>query len=175
MGGHGSPSRTSRRRALAVSVGGGGVVAGAALAAVAVPAVYGQETDPAGIVGTWLVTNAAPGSIRNSTLVQFFPRRSLFRTGAAHLSKTPGFGAWTQTGEREYEVTYMTVQVDKEGAFNGHRKTWLKIALDPSGTSWSAQTRGTLIDKDGVQAPIGAPGRNGGVRLVAEPFPADGA
>jgi hypothetical protein len=128
-----------------------------------------QDEAMSGLTGSWLVTNSSPGSPANATLVTFIPGGAFIRAGTSHLSESPGHGAWKQVGESEYDITYVTVQFDKDGTFIGHRKSWLHATIDPSGTKFTAMARGATIDRNGVETP-GTPGQNSGVRMVAEPF-----
>jgi hypothetical protein len=149
-----------------------GAAAGAALAMTQVSRVAAaQDMDPTGLTGSWLVTNAVPGSPPNATLVTFIPGGAFIRSGNLHLSETPGHGAWKQVGDSEFEITYMTLQFDKEGNWIGHRKSWLHATVDASGMKFTARTRGATIDRNGVETPgAGGIGGNMGVRMVAEPF-----
>jgi hypothetical protein len=148
-----------------------GVAAGAALALTQAGRAAAQDMDSGGLTGSWLVTNAAPGSPANATLVTFIPGGAFIRAGNLHPAETPGHGAWRQVGDFEYEITYMTLQFDKEGNWIGHRKSWLHATVDPSGTKFTARTRGATIDRNGVETP-GNISANMGVRMVAEPFEA---
>lgn len=167
-------SLATTRRAMLRNAGRATLATGVAVALSQATPAASQESGAAGLTGTWLVTNATPGSIPNSTLVTFIPGGAFIRSGTAHLTETPGHGAWAQVGAREYDITYMTVRFDKEGTFIGHRKQWLRATIDPSGMSWTARLRGTTIDTEGVEAPLGPEGMNSAVRLVAGPFPETG-
>ena len=144
-----------------------GVAAGAALAMTAVGRALAQDEGTTGLTGSWLVTT--PGQVPNATLVTFIPGGAFIRAGTTHLMETPGHGAWKQVGDHEYDITYVTIQFDKDGTFIGHRKSWLRATVDPSGTSFSAVFRGVTIDPQGVETPRPS-GQNSGVRMVAEPF-----
>jgi hypothetical protein len=160
------------RRALLRNAGRATVAAGAALSVGYVSPVAAQE-DANGAIGSWRVTNAAPGSQPNSVLVTFIPGGVFLRAGTTHPTESPGFGAWRQVGDNRFEVTYMVVQFDKAGTFIGHRKSWLDVTLNPSGMSWTARTRGATIDPSGNETPTAA-GANGGERIVAEPYSEEG-
>jgi hypothetical protein len=145
-----------------------GVAAGAALAMTAAGRALAHDEGASGLTGSWLVST--PGGIANGTLVTFIPG-GFIRAGTTLPMETPGHGAWKQVGDHEYDITYVTIQFDKDGTFIGHRKSWLHATVDPSGTSFSAIFRGVTIDRDGVETPRTS-GQNSGVRMVAEPFEA---
>jgi hypothetical protein len=159
---------TSRRAVLRGA--GAAALGGAALSLTAATAGAQRQNEEAGLTGSWLVTNGVPGSIANTTLVTFIPGGAFIRAGTAHLSETPGHGAWRHVGDRDYEITYYTIRFDATGAFNGHRKTFLLATVDPTGMTFNARTRTVTIETDGTET-LGAEGSNRGVRMVAEPFP----
>jgi hypothetical protein len=161
-------SRSTTRRAV-LRGAGAAALGGAALSLTAAPA-GAQGQNEAGLTGSWLVTNGVPGSTPNATLVTFIPGGAFIRAGTAHLSETPGHGAWRRVGDSDYEITYYTIRFDATGAFNGHRKTFLLATVDPTGMTFNARTRTVTIEADGTET-LGAEGSNRGVRMVAEPFP----
>jgi hypothetical protein len=169
-----SDASSTSRRVLLRTAGRATVAAGATLAAAHASPVAAQQNDAvAALIGSWIVNaaNPAPGAVPNGTLVSFTPGGGFTRAGVTHPTESPGFGAWTQVGDSEFDVTYLVVQFDKQATFIGHRKAWLHVTLDPSGMSWTAQTRGALIDPKGTEAPTPAlPGGLRGERMVAEPF-----
>lgn len=154
------------RRAV-VRAAGGVLVAGAALAARA-GATQAQEA-PVSLVGTWIITSTRAGSIPNGILVTVLPDGGFLRTGNTHPTESPAMGVWRQAGDGAYYVTYMALQFDNMGAFIGHRKTWNRISLDPSGDSFTGQFRFVTRDTNGVES---APteGEIRGTRMVPEPF-----
>ena len=83
----------------------------------------------------------------------------------------PGARAWAQVGDNEYDITYMTVQLDDAGNFIGNRKTYLRATMAPSGMRFTARVRTKTIDAQGVESELGAETMNGGVRLPAGPYP----
>ena len=159
---------TTRRTVLRhVSVA---ALATAGLSVAASPAHAQSAQGEAGLSGSWLVTNTAPGSVRNATLVTFIPGGAFIRAGTSHLSETPGHGAWRRVSDSEYEITYYTIRFDAAGEFAGHRKTFLLATIDPTGMNFTARVRTVTIDAEGNET-LGAEGSNQGVRMVAEPFP----
>ncbi len=154
------------RRAV-VRAAGGALVAGAALAARA-GATQAQEA-PVSLVGTWIITSTRAGSIPNGILVTVLPDGGFLRTGNTHPTESPAMGVWRQAGDGAHYVTYMELQFDNMGAFIGHRKTWNRISLDPSGDSFTGQFRFVTRDTNGVES---APteGEIRGTRMVPEPF-----
>ena len=154
------------RRAV-VRAAGGALVAGAALAARA-GAAQAQEA-PVSLVGTWIITSTRAGSVSNGILVTVLPDGGFLRTGNTHPTESPAMGVWRQAGDGAYYVTYMALQFDNMGAFIGHRKTWNRIPLDPSGDSFTGQFRFVTRDTNGVES---APteGEIRGTRMLPEPF-----
>jgi hypothetical protein len=163
----------SRRALLRTASRASAAAAGATLAFGHIDSVAARQSDAtASLLGCWVVNavNPAPTAVPNGTLVSFTPGGGFTRAGVTHPTESPGFGAWTQVGESEFDVTYLVVQFDMQGTFIGHRKAWLHITLDTSGMSWTAQTLGALIDPKGTETATPAlPGGLRGERLVAEP------
>jgi hypothetical protein len=161
-------NRVTRRTA--VRTAGTALAASAAVAAglAAQSAEASQRANS--LVGTWIITSTRAGSVPNGILVTVLPDGGFLRTGNAHPTESPAMGAWQQGSDGAYEVTYMALQFDNTGAFIGHRKSWLRIPLDPSGDSFTGQFRVVTIDLNGTQS---APtdGEIRGTRMVAEPFP----
>jgi hypothetical protein len=151
-----------------------GAAAGAALAMTQVgQAAAAQDDGTPGIVGTWIVNGVplAPTGVPNSTFVNFIPGGGFTRGGISHPTESPGFGAWRQVAESEFEFTYQVDQFDKTGTFVGYRKAWARMTVDPSGMTWSGMSRGLLTDVNGKETRTG-PGGLRGERMVAEPFEA---
>jgi hypothetical protein len=97
------------------------------------------------------------------------PDGGFLRTGNAHPTESPAMRVWRQAGDGAYEVTYLALQFDNTGKFIGHRKTWLRIPLDPSGDTFTGRGRTVMLDPNGVEsAPVEAEIR--GTRMVPEPF-----
>jgi hypothetical protein len=156
-------------RRTAVRTAGSALAAGAALAA-GMAARPAQANDRAGsLVGTWIITSTRAGSVPNGILVLVLPDGGFLRTGNAHPTESPAMGVWRQVGDADYEVTYMALQFDNTGTFIGHRKTWLRIPLDPSGDSFTGRFRVVTLDLSGTES---APteGEIRGTRMVAESF-----
>jgi hypothetical protein len=170
-----SPSNESHtsRRALLRTAGRATLAAGATLAVTQASPVAAQDDAAATLIGSWIVNavNPAPGAVSNGTFVSFTPGGGFSRAGISHPTESPGYGAWKQVGDAEFEFTYQVIQFDKQGNFIGHRKAWGHLILDPSGMSWTApQTRGALIDPNGVEtATPPLPGGIRGDRMIAEP------
>jgi hypothetical protein len=152
------------RRAV-VRAAGGALVAGAALA----PGKAQAQEAPVSLVGTWIITSTRAGSVPNGILVTVLPDGGFLRTGNTHPTESPAMGVWRQAGDGAYEVTYMALQFDSAGAFIGHRKTWLRVPLDPSGDSFTGRFRVVTRDTNGVES---APteGEIRGTRMAPEPF-----
>jgi hypothetical protein len=112
-----SPSRMPRtsRRALLRIAGQATLAAGGVFAAVDRPVA--AQDDAASIVGSWIVNpvNPAPGAAPNSTFVSFTPGGGFTRAGISHPTESPGYGAWKQVGDAEFEFTYQVAQFDKQG------------------------------------------------------------
>ncbi len=162
----------SGRRALLALAGKAAVAAAGAVALAHAPAAA-QESSSAGLTGTWLLNTPPPAGefapVR--TIATFIPGGAFIPAGAMHRTETPGHGAWVQVGENEYDITYMTVQLDDAGNFIGNRKTFLRATMDPSGMRFTARVRTRTIDAQGVESEFGAEAMNGGVRLAAGPYP----
>src|SRR5690349_16232970 len=107
--------RSATRRAV-LRGASAAALGGAVLSATVAPVGAQGQTEP-GLTGSWLVTNSAPGSVANGTLVTFIPGGAFIRAGTAHLSETPGHGAWRRIGDNQYEITYYTIRFDAAGAF----------------------------------------------------------
>jgi hypothetical protein len=146
---------------------GGALAAGAALAA-GLGAARAQES-VVSLVGTWIITSTRAGSVPNGILVTVLPDGGFLRAGNSHPTESPAMGVWQRVGDKVYDVTYMALQFDSVGAFIGHRKTWLRIPLDPSGDSFTGRFRVVTRDKDGAES---APteGEIRGTRMTFEPF-----
>ncbi len=156
-------------RRAAVRTAGGAVAAGAVLTAGMVAPTAGAQESPVSLVGTWIITSTRAGSVPNGILVTVLPDGGFLRTGNTHPTESPAMGVWRQASDGAYEVTYMALQFDNTGAFIGHRKTWLRIPLDPSGDSFTGRFRVVTRDTNGVES---APteGEIRGTRMLPEPF-----
>jgi len=165
---------SSRRAWLALASKAAAAGAGAAIATQG--SATAQETNSQGLTGTWLLNTPPPvgefAPVR--TVATFIPGGAFIRAGAMHRTETPGHGAWAQVGDNEYDITYITVQVDDAGNFVGNRKTYLRATMDPSGMRFTARVRTKTIDSQGLESEFGAETMNGGVRLPAGPYPDTG-
>ena len=156
-------------RRTVVRTAGSALLAGTALGAIGTRTAGAQEAERS-LVGTWVITSTRAGSVPNGVLVTVLPQGGFLRTGNAHPTESPAMGAWEQVEDGVYEVTYMALQFDTKGAFIGHRKTWLRIPLDPSGDSFTGQFRVITLDQSGA-ASAPTEGEIRGSRMLAEPFP----
>ena len=156
-------------RRTAVRTAGSALAAGAAAAAGLAVQPARAAQNARSLVGTWIITSTRAGSVPNGILVTVFPDGGFLRTGNAHPTESPAMGVWRQASDTVYDVTYMALQFDNTGAFIGHRKTWLRIPLDPSGDSFTGRFRVVTLDQNGTES---APteGEILGTRMVAEPF-----
>ena len=159
-------------RRTAVRTAGGALAAAAALTAGTVARPARADASAVSLVGTWLVSSTRAGTAPNGILVTVLPDGGFLRTGNTHPTESPAMGAWREVGDAVYEVTYLALQFDNTGTFIGHRKSWLRIPLDPSGDSFTGRFRVVTRDLNGVES---APteGEIRGIRIVAEPFAED--
>jgi hypothetical protein len=116
-----------------------------------------------------VITSTRAGSVPNGILVTVLPQGGFLRTGNAHPTESPAMGVWQQGEDGVYEVTYLALQFDTAGAFIGHRKTWLRIPLDPPGDSFTGRFRVVTLDQSGT-ASAPTEGEIRGTRMVAEAF-----
>src|SRR4051794_39690811 len=74
--------------------------------------------------GTWVitVTNASTGA-QSTVLAAISSDGSFQRVGVNHLMETPGFGSWAKVSDYDYDIIYMTLQFDRDGALAGSRKS----------------------------------------------------
>src|SRR5919199_4363093 len=127
------------------------LLAGTALGAIGTRMAAAQEAERS-LVGTWVITSTRAGSVPNGILVTVLPQGGFLRTGNAHPTESPAMGVWQQGEDGVYEVTYLALQFDNTGAFIGHRKTWLRVPLDPSGDSFTGQFRVVTLDPTGAES-----------------------
>src|SRR5262249_49500268 len=135
-----TPQQRIGRRA-AMRTAGSAIAASAALAAGMPAGPVRADNSAGGLVGTWIITSARAGSVPSGILVPVLPDGGFLRTGNAHPTESPAMGVWQQVSDTVYDVTYMALQFDNAGTFIGHRKTWLRIPLDPSGDSFTGRFR----------------------------------
>ena len=156
-------------RRTAVRTAGSALAVGAALATGMVARTARAGDGAGSLVGTWVVSSTRAGTIPNAILVTVLADGGFLRTGNAHPTESPAMGRWQQVDDGVYDVTYRALQFDNAGTFIGHRKTWIRITLDPAGDSFSGLARVVTIDVSGVEAaPTAA--EIVGIRMVVEPF-----
>jgi hypothetical protein len=162
-----APHRISRRTA--VRAASSALVTGAALTAGIGASTRDAAARASSLVGTWVVTSTRGAAVPNGILVIILPDGSFLRTGNSHPTESPGMGVWRQVSDGVYETTYLALAFDNAGTVIGHRKSWQRITLDPSGDSFTGETRGATLDLNGAET-ARTEGMIRGSRMVVEPF-----
>ena len=62
---------------------------------------------------------------------------------------TPGHGSWKLTGERTFLLTYLTLNHDAKGTFQGTSKIRQVATLNPAGTAYSGSGDFNVYDVQG--------------------------
>jgi hypothetical protein len=158
--------QASRRAALGRLVGGGGVAA--LLAAVglrrhAAAKGYGL---PAGLAGSWKSLIIVADRPPLTTLITFISDGTLIQTSSDHPTRSPGHGAWAQTGERDYTFSFERLVFDAAGTFTETQKASARLTLAEDGDAYTGEITSEFFDLAGTLLRAGRPSEMQATRLT---------
>ena len=150
------PGKTKRRQLLK---GVGALSALGALTALGTPiAAFAKNTDAGqGPEGSWLFTvTATSSSGLPSPIIGF----ETYAAGGGYTETdqlsfmpsslaTPGHGAWKRTGDRTFLLTYLTLNHDTKGTFQGTSKIRQIATLNEAGNAYSGSGNFDVYDVHG--------------------------
>jgi hypothetical protein len=93
--------------------------------------------------------------------------------GVSRTYSTTGLGAWKQSGDHQFLVTFVEVDFGDTGNLVDTVKIIASLTLNPAGDGFDGQFRVDVTDPSGnvVFASPGPIGQVTGTRITAEPFP----
>jgi hypothetical protein len=156
-------SASSRRGLLGATARSSALLATASLLPGGAVAAQGA----AAIAGSWLVTTADPtpsivgivSHTEDGVVIQAHPNPAL----------SAGHGAWVQTGERDYLLTFLYLRRNAQGNLVGTQKVRRMVNLDETGSSFTGSFQNEILDLEG-NVERSSTGTVQGARIVAEPF-----
>ena len=150
------PGKTKRRQFLK---GAGVLSAVGALTVLGTPmAAFAKNTNAGqGPEGSWLYTVAATSS---SGLPSPIIGIETYTAGGGYTETdqlsfmpstlaTPGHGSWKRTGERTFLLTYLTLNHDTQGTFQGTSKIRQVATLNQTGTAYRGSGNFDVYDVQG--------------------------
>jgi len=121
------------------------------------------------LVGSWVQTRAAIGAAPGNALYTFNSDGTMVLTNVNHPFRSPGHGAWTQTGDREFLTTFVALLFSEDGSFRGTVKLRQRIRFDDSPDIWSSEA---FVENFDVEGNLTETNRTTGigVRIQVEPW-----
>jgi hypothetical protein len=141
-----------RRWRIAIS----GLALALGIGTLAAPSVLRAQRAPAASLrGTWLVSVTRSDGLVLHALDTFLEGGDMFVDSTTALS--PGHGAWTKTGERQFTADFVLFRFDAPATrqYIGTTEVTSKIQLDPAGTTF--QSMDTIQRFDASGNPDGPP------------------
>jgi hypothetical protein len=123
-----------------------------------------------GLDGSWMVSITRPDGRRGTALLTFSPDGSLMRSGDLHPLESPGHGAWVRTGEREFDLTYVTLQFDPERNLVGSRSANIRLTLSVGLDEFAGVARVKTMDLEDNLLTTSGEIPLQGKRLQVEPY-----
>jgi hypothetical protein len=159
-------SSVSRRSVLKL---GGWLAAVAALLGAWTPRASASGSRAQGQVleGSWILDILVAAGQRRTTLLTFTPEGGVVTTGSDHPTRSPGFGAWMRTGDRQFVATWRQLLFDANGAYVGQLKNRLRMQLNETLNELDVQGQPETFDLEGNLLTSGRTVTKG-VRIVAE-------
>lgn len=148
-----APGRTTRRRVLGWTAGGGAALLGALLSK-GFGSKPAQAGAPASIVGSWVVSfpqGSGPGSDLNERQVVSFTADGIMLAGnspssppdpeqgpaATRTYTTLGQGVWVDAGAGQVRFKFLSVDTDEQGSFMDLAQITGTLTLASDGNSFS--------------------------------------
>lgn len=177
-----STQPATRRRLLGLTAGGGAVLAGALLAGAGGAKDVSAQASRS-LVGAWLLTiSAAQGDPNEHELASFTSDGNAILTNSptslntdnpraapTRSYSTSGHGAWVQTGNGTYRLTFYFVDVDESGMFSVLVKVTANVGVSADGVTVTGGFAVSVTDAGGnvLFASDGDAGTVQGTRIVA--------
>jgi hypothetical protein len=133
---------------LSVALTGGTAAIGAGFGAAQAGTAIAQSTPS--FVGSWMGTFSRSDGVQLGILMTVHEDGTLVSALSDHLSGTTSHGTWTSTGNNQYAYSQVRLNVDTAGNFSGWRTIDADVAIDPSGASWTQNTRINFYDPSGA-------------------------
>jgi hypothetical protein len=128
----------------------------------------GSTAASQGLVGAWLASASRAGG-QGVVLLTFSSDGTFFRSGDTHPILSVAHGTWKQTGDRQYDATYIALRFDDAKKFIGMQQTRIRITEGPSGNEFSGLAKVRVLDASGKDERTSET-KLAGKRIVVEPF-----
>jgi hypothetical protein len=129
----------------------------------------GQNTQTPAIVGSWLLT---PQNGKTTLGVVHADGTAITTVApdASGNSYTDAVGAWTQTADNEFLITFVSVVTDQKGGAVGTLKIRADVKLDDTGDGFTAMSQIEARAPDGTLFLSQNAGSSTGKRIKPEPL-----
>ena len=129
----------------------------------------GQSTQTPALVGSWLMT-AQNGKASLGVVHADGTAITTVSPDASGNSYTDAIGAWTQTADNEFLVTFVSVVTDQKGGAVGTLKIRADVKLDDTGDGFTATSQIEARAPDGTLVLSQNAGSSTGKRIKPEPL-----
>jgi hypothetical protein len=102
-------------------------------------------------------------------LLTFSSDGTFFRSGDTHPTLSVAHGAWKQTGDRQFDATYIALRFDDAKKFIGTQQTRIRITQGPTDSEFSGLAKVRVLDTGGKEERTSETNLTGR-RIVVEPF-----
>jgi hypothetical protein len=129
-----------------------------------------QAAVPGTLEGTWIVavTPGPGGPPPFQVLATFTSNGGFIATGPSGPAVAQG--SWAQTGDRTFNLTFLTFSFDSKGQLAVSQKTWQGITVSQGFDAWSGPSKVEIRDPTGKLLLSGT-GSVQATRMRAEPIP----
>jgi hypothetical protein len=128
----------------------------------------GSTAASQGLVGAWLASASRAGG-QGVVLLTFSSDGTFFRSGDTHPILSVAHGTWKQTGDRQYDATYIALRFDDAKKFIGTQQTGIRITQGPTDNEFSGLAKVRVLDASGKEERTSET-KLAGKRIVVEPF-----
>ena len=128
----------------------------------------GSPAASQGLVGAWLASASRAGG-QGVVLVTFSSDGTFIRSGDTHPILSVAHGTWKQTGDRQYDATYIALRFDDAKKFIGTQQTRIRITEGPTDAEFSGLAKVRVLDASGKEERTSET-KLAGKRILVEPF-----
>jgi hypothetical protein len=128
----------------------------------------GSTAASQGLVGAWLASASRAGG-QGVVLLTFSSDGTFFRSGDTHPILSVAHGTWKQTGDRQYDATYIALRFDDAKKFIGTQQTGIRITQGPTDNEFSGLAKVRVLDASGKEERTSET-KLAGKRIVVEPL-----
>jgi hypothetical protein len=134
-----------------------------------------EFADNNSIAGTWYVNATPDGAPPFRGLITFSEGGGMIASAQGdnlttfNSLATPGHGAWTRTGNREYLFTFVQILYNGSGEYDGEVRIRHNAVMNKAGTQWNGSLTLEVFSPDGELVFVGT-GSGSATRIVPLPL-----